>query len=70
MDLPVDQMTRVRASERDQSWPDKIVISAHFGKKTKSIEIGRDEFFGFGQFGAPISGQALIFKIEQLRKMK
>jgi len=48
-------------------------VVAYFGKdgrkgRRRSIEISADEFFGRGGHGAPMSGEQLIFKINQLRR--
>lgn len=52
-----------------------IEIVAYFGKegrkgKRRSITILADEFFGRGRYGAPLGGDQLIRRIDQLRRMK
>lgn len=66
-------LARCTTHEADDTWPTLIEVVAYFGNdgrrgKRRSIEISADEFFGRGGYGAPISGDQLIFKINQLRK--
>ena len=69
-DLPQDQMTRIHAVERNTDWPDSMEIVASWcdGTKLKVIEITREQFFGLGSHGAPLTGQALISMIDKLRQ--
>lgn len=51
-----------------------IEIVAYFGKegrkgKRRSIMISADEFFGRHGYGAPLTGDQIIRKIDQLRRM-
>lgn len=66
-EMPVSDLSRIRSSERDQSWPDSLQIVATFGKTRKWLDITRDQFFGLGAHGAPLSGEALISAIDRLR---
>jgi hypothetical protein len=49
-----------------------IEIVAYWGEgrrgKRRSIEIPADQFFGRGQYGAPIGGDHLIAMVERLRR--
>ena len=62
------ELARTRTVESNEDWPDRIEVSAHFGKRRVSIEITGDQFFGRGGYGAPISGEQLIGMIERLRR--
>jgi hypothetical protein len=56
----------------NDEWPILLELVAYFGPnktKRRSLEISADEFFGRG-VGAPMSGDVLIRKIEQLRRSK
>lgn len=71
--LNAGDLARCTTHEADDTWPTIIEVVAYFGKagrkgKRRSIAISADEFFGRGGHGAPISGEQLIFKINQLRK--
>lgn len=67
-DLPQDQLKRAKTVERDQDWPDSLIVVATRGDKTRTMEISKGEFFGLGSYGAPLSGDALIAKIDKLRR--
>ena len=65
-------LARCVTHEANDDWPVTLEIVAYWredrrGKRT-SIEISADEFFGRNGFGAPMSGEALIRKVEQLRR--
>lgn len=71
--MPLGDLARCVTHEADDSWPTMIEVVAYFGKegrkgKRKSIEISADKFFGRGGYGAPMSGDELIVKINQLRR--
>jgi hypothetical protein len=66
-------LATAKCHESNDDWPTLIEIVAYFGPegrkgKRRSIEIGADEFFGRGIYGAPMSGSRLITMIEQLRR--
>ena len=67
-------LARVTANETDDSWPSLIEIVAYWNKgggrrgKRKSIRIPADQFFGRGEYGAPLSGEQLIGLIDRLRR--
>lgn len=71
---PVDgDLTKTKTIESNEDWPSLIEIVAYFGKegrkgKRRSVEISADQFFGRKGFGAPMSGDQLIQKINQLRR--
>jgi hypothetical protein len=71
--LHAGDLARCKTHEANDDWPTMIEVVAYFGKdgrkgKRRSIEISADEFFGRGGHGAPMSGEQLIFKINQLRR--
>ena len=71
--LPSGDLARVH--EANDEWPTLIEIVAYFGTdgrkgKRRSIEITADEFFGRKGFGAPLTGEQLIAKIDRLRRQK
>lgn len=71
--MPSGDLARAKTHEPDTTWPTMIEIVAYWGegrKKRKSIEIDADQFFGRGEFGAPLSGEALIRMVENLRRQK
>lgn len=64
-------LARCVTREIDDSWPVTLEIVAYWRAdrrgKRRSIEISADEFFGRKGYGAPMSGEALILKVNQLR---
>ena len=68
VEMPVPELSRAIRHEREQEWPDALEIKATFGKKTKALIITKDQFFGTGNYGAPISGDWLISAIDRLRR--
>ena len=71
---PEGDLARCVVHERAEDWPTVIEISAYWkynGKrgKKKTIRINADEFFGRGQYGAPMSGDQLISMIDRMRKL-
>lgn len=72
--LPAGDLARVKTTEINDDWPTMIEIVAYFGKegrkgKRRSIMISADEFFGRHGYGAPLTGDQIIRKIDQLRRM-
>lgn len=68
-------LARCVTHEADDSWPTVIEIVAYFGPKDQprkgrrvAIEISADEFYGRRGFNAPMSGDAIIRRIDQLRR--
>ncbi len=75
MAFPHGDLARTRTIESNEDWPTLIEIVAYFGPegrkgKRRSIEITGAEFFGTGGYGAPISGDQIISRINQLRRGK
>jgi hypothetical protein len=66
-------LATAKCHEANEDWPTLIEVVAYFGLdgrkgRRRSIEIGADEFFGRGQFGAPLSGDRLLSMVERLRR--
>ena len=68
-------LARAVTHEADETWPTLIEIVAYFGPpdqprkgKRKAVEISPDEFYGRKGHNAPMTGDAVIRKIEQLRR--
>ncbi len=65
-------LARCVTHEANDDWPVTLEIVAYWREdrrgKRRSIEISADEFFGRNGFGAPMSGEALILKVNQLRR--
>jgi hypothetical protein len=72
MQKPEGDLSRAVTHESDDTYPALIEVVAYWRKdrrgKRISIEIPADQFFGRGQYGAPISGDQLIGMIERLRR--
>jgi hypothetical protein len=73
--MPEGSLSTAKCHESNDDWPTLIEIVAYFGEggrkgKRRSIEISADEFFGRGQYGAPLSGSRLIGMVERLRREK
>lgn len=73
MDTPASDTSRAIQHELSREWPE--VVEIRLGWKTKSgrlifrsTNIGIDEFFGRGRYGAPISGDRIVAAIERMRK--
>lgn len=69
-------LAKVVVHETEEEWPTLIEVVAYFSKdgsrkgKRRSIEINADEFFGRNGYGAPLSGDQLIGKVNALRRMR
>lgn len=73
--MPESDLSRAHVKEPERDWPDELRIVAQWtlanGKrKNTQIILSRDEYFGFGRFGAPIGGDQLRQKIEHLRRQR
>ncbi len=67
-------LSKTRSEEPDYDWPSRIEVRALWktksgGYKIRSIHIRGDQFFGHGEYGAPMSGEQLIATINRLRKL-
>lgn len=66
-------LARCVTHELDDTWPSMIEIVAYWGdgrRKRRSVEISADEFFGRRGHGAPMSGEAIIRLIDELRRKR
>lgn len=68
-------LARTVSREADQTWPDGgVEIRLHWNigddeTAFRTHHVSADEFFGRGDCGAPISGDALIQAIDRLRRL-
>jgi hypothetical protein len=71
---PAGDLARTVNHEANDEWPTRIEIVAHWDRKGKrksaSFEISADAFFGRNGNNAPMSGDALIQMIDNLRRQK
>ena len=72
IDIPKDDLSRSINIDANTAYPKKVqlrlVWDLHGREVLKTIEIGADEFFGRGKYGAPIPAEALIQHIERARR--
>jgi hypothetical protein len=66
-------LSRVKTHDPSSDWPTRIEIVAIWARnggrgRRRSVQINADQFFGTGEFGAPMSGEQLIGMVEKLRK--
>jgi hypothetical protein len=67
-------LARVKTHDPSEAWPTCIEVVAYWSKgnnrkgRRRSIEINADQFFGRGEFGAPMPGDQLIGMVEKLRR--
>lgn len=69
---PVSDTSRALQHDPDQTWPASVNlqvtwnVGGRLALRTAIIEA--DQFFGRGQYGAPMPGEAIIQKIERMRR--
>ncbi len=69
IEMPASDLSRAKVSEPDQTWPMELRVVASWGKnRATSFVITMHEYFGLGQFGAPMNGDTLMQRIERLRR--
>lgn len=72
IDNPQSDTGRAIQHDPDQSWPSTVSIELRWqvGESTlvTNTVISADQFFGRGQFGAPLPGDAVIGMIENMRR--
>ena len=72
IDLPQGDLANAITHEPDTSYPDVVQIRLVWLVKGQEVvrthEISAAQFFGRGQFGAPMPGEAMISAIERMRK--
>ena len=64
-------LARVKSQEANDEWPEMIEIVAYWApgrKKRKSVTISANQFFGRGEYSAPMTGDQLILIMERLRR--
>ena len=70
---PQGDLARGVNHDPNDEWPTLIEIVAYWGKdgrrgRRRSIEIPAGQFFGYGGFGAPMTGDQLIGMVDRLRR--
>ena len=73
IDAPVSDTSRGVQHNPDQDWPESVKLQICWrdsaGRASVSTQIiSSNQFFGRGEFGAPLSGEHLIQYIERMRK--
>lgn len=72
VDSPISDLARATQHEPNTAWPTVVKIELYWwvdGRpRIRTILIEADQFFGRGQFGAPMDGSALIGQIENMRR--
>lgn len=73
IDAPISDTSRAIMHDKSLEWPDSVKLQMIWkdtdGRAAVRTEIiSADEFFGLGQFGAPMDGARLISMIERLRR--
>jgi hypothetical protein len=73
IDSPISDTSRAIQHERDDSWPESVKIQVCWrdGDNRPAIRtllISANQFFGRGQYGAPLEGSHLIQAIERMRR--
>jgi hypothetical protein len=72
MDSPTSDTARGIHHEPDRRYPRSVKIQLFWEidghTRIRTEIISADRFFGLGQYGAPIDGQALIGTIENMRR--
>ena len=64
-------LSRAITHEPSEDWPSSIEIVAYFGEnrrgKSVRVVIPADQYFGRGEYGAPMTGDQLIHIINRMR---
>jgi hypothetical protein len=72
MGLPVSDTERAIHHEPNRRYPRWVKIQLHWEvdghTRVRTELISADQFFGLGNYGAPIDGGALIGRIENMRR--
>lgn len=61
-------LSRAPSIEPNAEFPDYVEVRLVWGKKVRSHLIRADEFFGWGAYGAPMSGDVIIMHIDRMRR--
>lgn len=70
IDIPKSQLSGAIVHEREDDWPESLLIVAKVGKRTFTEAITKDQFFGRNNFGAPLTGDQVLQIINRLRRMR
>lgn len=68
--MPASDLSRAKVSEPAQNFPDELTVVARWGKQELAFIITKEEFFGLGAQGAPITGDTILQRINVLRQRK
>jgi hypothetical protein len=72
IDNPISDTSRGIQHEPDRKYPKSVTVQLVWEvdgvERYRTIDISSDRFFGYGQYGAPIEGAALIGMIENARR--
>lgn len=72
VNTPQGDLSRTITHEPDTSYPDvveiRLIWNVRGRQQVRTHEIKADEFFGRGQFGAPLPGESLISAIDRMRR--
>jgi hypothetical protein len=72
LDEPIADTARGIQHEPDHSWPASVMLQVVWHEegrnRIRTHVISADQFFGRGQFGAPMHGDSLVMLIEQMRR--
>jgi hypothetical protein len=71
---PVSDTSRSIQHNPDETWPSEVQLRVvwynNIGQPAiRTEQISANQFFGHGQYGAPLPGEYLIQAIERMRKM-
>lgn len=73
IDVPISDTSRAIMHEPETTWPESVKIQLlwrdHKDRPLIRTEvISAAQFFGHGQYGAPLQGEAIVAMIERMRK--
>lgn len=72
IDAPISDTGRAINHDPDQTWPTAVLLQVSWlvdgVTRYRTVIISADQFFGKGNFGAPLPGDAVINMIEQARR--
>lgn len=71
IELPPSDLSRAKISEPSREFPKELRIVVQWSNnKSKSITIPAAEYYGTGQYGAPMNGERLMQIIGNLLRQK
>lgn len=72
VEIPSGDLSRAITHEPDHSWPSEVKVQLIWYVRgrahVRTAHIDADQFFGRGNYGAPMPGEALMQSIEQMRR--